>query len=167
MSEVKMVSPFREGMLVEASSDLRGSGGGAWFVGKILKSPSTSHRRSSRTMSYLVEYQTLLSKKNPDKLLVENVASHFLRPQPPSHSEEGFQVGEVVDAYCNDGWWIGIIRNVFDEEEDIPKSYNVVFQNLSDFRKFTADSLRSHLDWVDGKWIKPPIKVLVNRDLVK
>ncbi|KAM2625795.1 hypothetical protein TB1_032609 [Malus domestica] len=45
--------------------------------------------------------------------LKETVMVSKVRPRPPSThqtvAKQKFTFGEVVDAYDNDGWWVGIV----------------------------------------------------------
>ncbi|KAK2662969.1 hypothetical protein Ddye_001543 [Dipteronia dyeriana] len=72
------------------------------------------------------------------------------------HNDQKFQVNDVVDGYYNDGWWVGVVCNVWGDS----KAYTVVFDDPLDLIKFSSSLVRVHLDWVDGKWVQPPKRVL-------
>ncbi|KAL5863603.1 hypothetical protein ACOSQ3_001117 [Xanthoceras sorbifolium] len=148
---------FVKGSLVEVSSDVDGFRG-AWFVAKVLEAPQSSLRRSPRTTSFMVEYQSLLSNDGRE-LLREYVTFPFLRPLPPPPHEQvhqSFEVSDVVDAYHQDGWWVGVVCEVCED----PKAYTVVFDDPPDLIKFRPSDVRMHLDWVGGKWVQPPKKIM-------
>ncbi|KAK0581088.1 hypothetical protein LWI29_009937 [Acer saccharum] len=160
-------SVFVRGSLVEVTSNLDGYRG-VWFVAKVLETPPPNLRRSSRTMTFLVEYQTLLSKDGK-KLLREHVSLGLIRPLPPPPREEGmhrFQVNDVVDGYYNDGWWVGVVCHVMrDCEAEDSKPYTVLFDDPPDSVKFRPSELRFHLDWVDGKWVQPPKRIMQQKEV--
>ncbi|KAK4835785.1 hypothetical protein QYF36_014530 [Acer negundo] len=144
---------FAKGKLVEVSSDEEGFTG-AWFVAKVLDHPSTSPTPPDK-MKFLVEYESLLCQDG-SKLLTETVDFKFLRPQPPPPSydeQHKFQVNDLVDAFYNDGWWIGVVSEVFKKDE--PLQYSLLFKNPSHMVTFKPSELRLHLEWVGDKWVKP------------
>ncbi|KAK7857476.1 duf724 domain-containing protein 3 [Quercus suber] len=51
--------------------------------------------------SYVVHYRNLP--------LTEIVAADELRPMPPKVSATRFSLYDAIDAYDNDGWWVGTI----------------------------------------------------------
>ncbi|KAK3194911.1 hypothetical protein Dsin_026221 [Dipteronia sinensis] len=147
---------FRKGSLVEVTSNLDGFRG-AWFVARVVKAPRSSVRRSTRKLTLVVEYLNLLSDDGM-KPLRERVSFGFVRPIPPfeMHDDQTFQVNDVVDGYYNDGWWVGVVCHVWEDS----KAYTVVFDDPPDSVKFRSSEVRVHLDWVDGKWIQPPKRIM-------
>ncbi|TXG69250.1 hypothetical protein EZV62_004185 [Acer yangbiense] len=145
---------FATGTLVEVSS-ADGWFPGGWFVAKVLDPPPPSPT-APRKMIFLVEYQSLLYGS---KLLRKRVDIKFMRPLPPpppnddEQEQQRFQVNDVVDAYRNDGWWVGVVSKVWKEEE--PMEYLVLLKNPSRIMNFRSSELRFHLDWVGDKWIQP------------
>ncbi|KAI9181424.1 hypothetical protein LWI28_014895 [Acer negundo] len=147
---------FRKGSLVEVTSNLDGFRG-AWFVARVVKAPRSSVRRSTRKSTFLVEYLNLLSDDGM-KPLREHVSYGFIRPIPPfeMHNDQTFQVNDVVDGYYNDGWWVGVVCHVWEDS----KAYTLVFDDPPDSVKFRSSEVRVHLDWVDGKWVQPPKRIM-------
>ncbi|KAK1574845.1 hypothetical protein Q3G72_000366 [Acer saccharum] len=145
---------FAKGTLVEVSS-ADGWFPGGWFVGKVLDPPPPSPTAPGK-MIFLVEYQSLLYGS---KLLRKRVDIKFMRPLPPpppnddEQEQQRFEVNDVVDAYRNDGWWVGVVSKVWKEEE--PMEYLVLLKNPSRIMNFRSSELRFHLDWVGDKWIQP------------
>ncbi|KAI9161687.1 hypothetical protein LWI28_019766 [Acer negundo] len=145
---------FGKGTLVEATSDEEWFSGG-WFVAKILDpSPTTPGE-----MKFLVEYQSLLCHETLDgrELLRKHVDVKLVRPlRPPlpnDDKQQRFEVIDMVDAYYNDGWWVGVVSKVWGEEEQ--RVYSVLLENPSRIMNFRSSELRFHLDWVGDKWIQP------------
>ncbi|TXG69257.1 hypothetical protein EZV62_004192 [Acer yangbiense] len=145
---------FAKDTLVEVSSDERWLSGG-WFVAKVLDplppSPTTPGK-----MEFLVEYQSLFWWSRSK--LVKRVDIKFVRPLPPpppndEQEQQGFEVNDVVDAYRNNGWWVGVVSKVLGEEEQ--RVYSVLLGNPSRTINFRSSELRFHLDWVGDKWIQP------------
>ncbi|XP_074356899.1 DUF724 domain-containing protein 6-like isoform X2 [Apium graveolens] len=134
---------------VEVTSEEEGFTG-AWFLAKIID----PYPRKKPNHVY-VQYETLLDEKS-SKPLKEFVSSSLVRPIPPKEPEkvEGFKLNDVVDAFYKDGWWTGMITNVFEENS----RFEVTFTNPPDLIVFRAEDLRVHRDWVRGKWIRPKKK---------
>ncbi|XP_020520303.1 uncharacterized protein LOC110006873 isoform X2 [Amborella trichopoda] len=130
---------FRTGSRVEVSRDEKGGCKGAWFTASVAKMMGES--------KVMVKYDNLVSndKKRP---LVEITNIVNVRPLPPPR---GFSVHEEVDAFCNDGWWAGVITKVMAEG---PK-YIVYLWDSEKEMIFEPNQLRVHQDFVDGHWIMP------------
>ncbi|KAE9611909.1 putative Agenet-like domain-containing protein [Lupinus albus] len=130
---------FRVGTPVEVSSDEEGFQG-AWFSATVVQ--------VIRKGKFLVEYQSLLADDD-SQLLREEVDTHHIRPHPQQTVVNGhFSLLEEVDAFHNDGWWIGMVSKVLDNAR-----YVVYFRNSSEELEFQHSQLRKHQDWIDGKWI--------------
>lgn len=130
---------------VEVTSEEEGFTG-AWFLAKIID----PFPRKKPNHVY-VEYETLLDE-NSSKPLKEFVNRSLVRPIPPQEPEkvEAFQLYDAVDAFYKDGWWTGVITNVFEGNT----RFEVTFSNPPDLIVFGAEDLRVHRDWVRGKWIR-------------
>ncbi|KAK4839895.1 hypothetical protein QYF36_025795 [Acer negundo] len=127
---------------------------GRWFVAKVLDPPSPSPTAPGK-MTLLVEYQSLLYGT---KLLRRRVDIKFVRPLPPpppndEQEQQRFEVNDAVDAYLDNGWWVGVVSKVLGEEEQ--RVYSVLLGNPSRTVDFRSSDLRFHLDWVGDKWIQP------------
>ncbi|CAL0316543.1 unnamed protein product [Lupinus luteus] len=132
---------FRVGTPVEVSSDEEGFQG-AWFSATVVQ--------VIRKGKFLVEYESLLADDG-SQLLREEVDSHHIRPHPPQTVVNGhFSLLEEVDAFHNDGWWVGMVSEVLDNSR-----YIVYFRSSSEELEFQHSQLRKHQDWIDGKWIMP------------
>lgn len=130
---------FLTGMLVEVKSDEEGFTG-AWYTAKVLGSVGND--------MFLVEYQKLKSEDECGPLK-ENVNASCIRPCPPDvQHTDCFKQLEQVDAMINEGWWEGQISKVLSEV-----LYIVYFASTEEEMLFERSQLRSHQEWVDGKWV--------------
>ncbi|KAL4192861.1 hypothetical protein AMTRI_Chr06g196380 [Amborella trichopoda] len=130
---------FRKGSRVEVGSDEDGFKG-AWFTATVTKMVGK--------FRVTVEYDNLMSddEKGP---LVETVEVLNVRPLPPSDTPRAFSLYEEVDAFHNDGWWVGVITKVIAEGP----TYIVYFRNSGEEMLFELNELRVHQDFVDGHWV--------------
>ncbi|KAK3140814.1 hypothetical protein QOZ80_5AG0406220 [Eleusine coracana subsp. coracana] len=130
---------FTRGVKVEVSSDDEGFRG-AWFEGTIIKSVNGK---------FVVEYATL---KDEDEIspLTEPVEARHIRPSPPHIPvTNGFKLLDEVDAFCNDGWWVGVISKVISDQR-----YTVYFRPWKEEMEFEHEQLRLHYDWIGGRWMR-------------
>ncbi|XP_055823818.1 protein AGENET DOMAIN (AGD)-CONTAINING P1-like [Solanum dulcamara] len=95
---------------------------------------------------YIVQYKTLL-KDDHSGPLTEFVTLSELRPVPPEISVSGFNLNDQVDAFGNDGWWVGRITG------KIGSKYFVHFESSGDECGYAVSDLRVHQDWINGKWV--------------
>ncbi|KAM7492170.1 hypothetical protein LguiA_035091 [Lonicera macranthoides] len=95
---------------------------------------------------YIVQYKTLL-KDDLTGPLREIVAADEVRPVPPEIPVTVFGMYDKVDAFDNDGWWVGKITG------KIEGMYYVYFETTKDEVKYPLSRLRVHQDWVDGTWV--------------
>ncbi|XP_022863744.1 DUF724 domain-containing protein 3-like, partial [Olea europaea var. sylvestris] len=145
MDEDIVAQYFYKGAKVEISSKDEGIRG-SWYAGTVL-----SHRKSKRNscMKVLVKYKTLLDNEGTLRLR-EEVDAIQLRPARHQENRWIFDSSENVDAYYHDGWWEGVITEVLGEDK-----YRVFFRDSREQRNFKGSRLRSHHEWVIGKWIPP------------
>ncbi|XAR49715.1 hypothetical protein NMG60_11032993 [Bertholletia excelsa] len=73
---------------------------------------------------------------------------HILDLAPPIQRLDRFKLFEKVDAWYNDGWWVGLISRVLDG-----LSYAVYFWTTNEELEFGHFNLRPHQEWIGGKWI--------------
>ncbi|KAL3524621.1 hypothetical protein ACH5RR_012993 [Cinchona calisaya] len=95
---------------------------------------------------YIVTYRTLL-KDDHSGPLREVVTFDELRPAPPEILASWFELNDEVDAFDNDGWWVGKIIG------RIGSLYNVYFESSGEEIAYRIDRLRVHQDCVNGRWI--------------
>jgi len=127
------------GVKVEVSSDDEGFRG-AWFEATVVKSAGSK---------FLVEY-VALKADDETKPLKEAVEARHIRPSPPCIPVvDGFKLLDEVDAYCNDGWWVGVVSKVISNQK-----YMVYFRPWKEEREFEHGQLRFHCDWMGGRWMR-------------
>ncbi|KAL6504977.1 hypothetical protein OROGR_024794 [Orobanche gracilis] len=146
--------PFPEGSLVEVrthEADFKDTFFSATVIPTDTISPKKGSRRKSRRVS--VEYHSLYKDEDGSELLKENVSISCVRPFPALQEiVEGYELNDVVDAFYQEGWWIGTVTQVLEGEE---RRYVVSFQNPPDELQFGFSELRVHWDWVNGSWVRP------------
>ncbi|KAK0599293.1 hypothetical protein LWI29_004028 [Acer saccharum] len=135
------------GDLVEISSKEDGYLG-SYYVAQVV-SPKPAKNKNKFT----VEYQTLFSEKDHQKRLREVVHATDVRPCPPPIRVSGFEVMEVVDAYYEEGWWIGRVTGRVGADR-----YSVYFDSTSDEFEYSRCDLRIHQEWEDGIWVPSQTK---------
>lgn len=149
---------FREGSLVEVRTNEKGLKS-VYFSATVVPPPPpsstpASSRKKSKKLLFL-EFHNLVTEENGSEKLREHVDVSFVRPTPPALQEDdesarAFQPEDVVDAFYNDGWWMGVVSGVVGGGERVV----VKFQNPPDLREFRVSEIRAHWDWVDGIWVK-------------
>ena len=95
---------------------------------------------------YIVQYKTLL-KDDLSVPLREIVAVDEVRPAPPEIPATGFGLCDKVDAFDNDGWWVGKITG------KIGNKFFVYFETSGDEIAYQLENLRVHQDYLNGKWV--------------
>ncbi|XP_076931066.1 protein AGENET DOMAIN (AGD)-CONTAINING P1-like [Bidens hawaiensis] len=95
---------------------------------------------------YIVQYRTLVESDHSGPLR-EILSTDEIRPQPREFLVTDFRLSEVVDAYDNDGWWVGKIIKKMESE------YLVHFEKLGEKTVFPLSLLRLHQEWKDGVWV--------------
>ncbi|KAK8480664.1 hypothetical protein V6N11_029323 [Hibiscus sabdariffa] len=142
--ESSKITKYREGERVEVTSDEDGFEG-AWFTGTIVKAVGKD--------KYLCQYDSLRTDDDNDFLKEEFDALH-IRPCPPEIvMADAFQKLDEVDAFYNDGWWVGVISKVLNSLPEM--KYEVYFKATQEEMKFKHSELRIHQDWINGKWVTP------------
>ena len=95
---------------------------------------------------YIVQYKNLV-KKDFSGPLLEVVTGEELRPVPYTIPTKGFRLGDIVDAYANEGWWVGMICG------KTQGKYVVYFENYPELKYvYPISRLRIHQEWINGTW---------------
>uniref|UniRef100_A0A0D9WCE5 Agenet domain-containing protein n=1 Tax=Leersia perrieri TaxID=77586 RepID=A0A0D9WCE5_9ORYZ len=134
-----VLTKFAKGSKVEVTSNDEGFRG-AWFQGTALKYVDNK---------ILVEYDML---KDDDEItpLTEAIEVQHVRPCPPDITvTNGFNLLDEVDACWNDGWWVGVISKVINDQ-----TYMVYFRGSMEEMEFQHEQIRHHCDWVGGRWMR-------------
>lgn len=79
---------------------------GSYYAAKVIS------KENPTNLQYKIEYFSLL-KEDESGPLQELLPPDLIRPFPPNIPNDSFSLEEVVDAYFNDGWWIGLIKGKF------------------------------------------------------
>ncbi|KAH7521393.1 hypothetical protein FEM48_Zijuj07G0028300 [Ziziphus jujuba var. spinosa] len=114
------------------------------FLGSYYAATVVAHLENMNM--YIVQYKELL-KNDESGPLIERVLKNEVRPVPPEMVGTGFSYLDKVDAYDNDGWWVGKITG----KEG--SNYNVYFETTGEEIAYPVSCLRFHLDWRSGKWV--------------
>lgn len=114
---------------------------GSYYEGIVIKEVADRE--------YQVMYKNLVDEGSKMPLL-EAVKEEDLRPAPPKVHAMQFGLGELVDAFDRDGWWVGVVVS-----EKSPGTYGVFFDLYPEYKcVYPASSLRVHQDWVNNKqWL--------------
>ncbi|KAK2990187.1 hypothetical protein RJ640_014639 [Escallonia rubra] len=130
---------FSNGMMVEVRSDEEGYQG-SWYTATLVGWAGND--------KFLVEYQTLRTEDESEPLR-EHANASYIRPVPPEIQRvDRFKMLEEVDAWYNDGWWVGLICKVLDG-----LNYAVYFWTTNEEMEFGHFKLRPHQEWTAGKWV--------------
>ncbi|CAK9186254.1 unnamed protein product [Ilex paraguariensis] len=124
---------FRRGDRVEVASKEEGFNGSyyaATVISELLKK------------EYIVQYKTLL-KDDLSGPLREIVSVDEFRPAPPEIPATGLGLYDKVDAFDNDGWWVGKITGKIGNE------FFVYFETTGDEIVYPLENLRIHQEYVD------------------
>lgn len=97
---------------------------------------------------YQVLYKNLIEDEETKIPIKEKLFPRVLRSRPPRVRTVEFKVGQNVDVFINEGWWIGKIVAV-----DIERSlYMVYFRSTNKITEYHSSSIRVHQDLIDGLW---------------
>lgn len=97
----------------------------------------------------LIQYKNFHVTDDPDSpLLTEIVDKNVLRPLPPKMNQTSWAVGEAVEAYYQDAWWIGFIRKYIAKGD----TYLVSFGPGQEELNFPPPMLRTRQDYVKPKF---------------
>ncbi|XP_034202794.1 DUF724 domain-containing protein 3-like isoform X1 [Prunus dulcis] len=128
---------------------------GAWFPAIILDpqpsdgTPKKKRKSLGNSSKALVQYETLVSDDDPNKPLTELVDVCSIRPvPPPDNPDQPFEPGNVVDAFYQEAWWVGVVIRFEDDK------YTVGFKNPPDLLELRRSELRPHWDFLDGVWVR-------------
>lgn len=133
---------FSKGTEVEVTSDEEGFQG-AWFTATIVEAKGKD--------KFLVQYHSLRTDDDSEFLREEFDILH-IRPRPPEITVNHFKLLEEVDAFHNDGWWVGVISKLLSKSR-----YIVYFRSSQEEIEFEHSELRVHQDCIDGKWVMPSL----------
>ncbi|XP_029128267.1 uncharacterized protein LOC109803302 isoform X2 [Cajanus cajan] len=144
-TQSKSVVHLCKGAKVEVRSDEEGYQG-AWYTAIVVDSLQNG--------KYLVEYLTLKTDDLTEQLKEEADVSD-IRPYPPDVKHvHHFVLREMVDAWYNEGWWVGQVSSVL-----LGFKYKVYFWPTKEEMEFEHCHLRPHQEWSDGKWVLASLSI--------
>lgn len=130
---------FPTGTQVEVRSFEEGYQG-SWYTAMVVGSVDESR--------ILVQYDTLTTDDEMQPL-VEMAYVSNVRPLPPKiHRIDRFKMLEEVDAWYNDGWWVGLISKVLGGLR-----YAVYFWITNEEIELEHSELRPHQELINEKWV--------------
>ncbi|XP_073152380.1 protein AGENET DOMAIN (AGD)-CONTAINING P1-like [Henckelia pumila] len=134
---------FQQGDRVEVASKEVG------FVGSYYE--ATVVGTIPRRNKYVVEHKITFVKDeymSSTAPLREVVHAIEVRPRPPEMYMTEFRLGDRVDVFDDDGWWVGTVKGAdFDEGK-----YYVYLKILGFEICYHVERLRVHQDWKNGTW---------------
>ncbi|MBA0842884.1 hypothetical protein Goarm_000122 [Gossypium armourianum] len=103
---------------------------------------------STNDKRYVVQFTDLYQDKNSGTKLSKEYNSVDILPLPPPQPPRKFKVGDIVEAYFDDGWYEGKIDQVLDDDK-------YIFRMSSMFLLFGVKQLRLRRTWLNGNWVPP------------
>ncbi|XP_031106320.1 protein AGENET DOMAIN (AGD)-CONTAINING P1-like [Ipomoea triloba] len=134
---------FRIGDAVEVTSNDEG------FMGSYYEATVVGQLTGD---VYIVEYKNLVTDDFSAPLR-ENVPLAQIRLQPPQVQSTFFNMYQVVDAFDNDGWWVGQITGEYRNR------YYVYFEHFGEETLYHRDNIRIHQDWVQQSWVSNETRI--------
>ncbi|KAK7312868.1 hypothetical protein VNO77_37071 [Canavalia gladiata] len=113
------------------------------FLGSYYEATVLSHLDNGL---YVVRYHTLL-EDDESQPLTETLFPKELRPAPPPVHSSNFSLYQSVDAFDNDGWWLGQITGKRGSSH-----YYVYFSTTHEQIAYPIHNIRLHHEWHDGEW---------------
>ncbi|XP_048574835.1 uncharacterized protein LOC125556083 [Triticum urartu] len=157
-----MVNPaekmFQPGVRLEALSQ-DSSVRGCWFKCVVLKRNEKNDKiwvryqdlRKPEGKGQLKEWLKVARTAEPDRLGIRLAKRPMLRPQLPScyrKIESPMDIGVIVDAWLNGGWWEGIVL-----QQETAGHVKVYLQGEGRLVEFKVDALRKSFEWREEQWM--------------
>ncbi|XP_060671301.1 protein AGENET DOMAIN (AGD)-CONTAINING P1-like [Ziziphus jujuba] len=98
-----------------------------------------------KNQSYQLVIAVPLLKNDESGPLIERVLKNVVSPVLPEMVATGLAYLDKVDAYNNDGWWVGKVTR------KKGSNYNIYFKTTGDEIAYPVSHLIFHLDWCFGK----------------
>lgn len=140
-------SHLNEGDRVEVIKMKGQSSSGPYYPATVLRSPT---RNKSHVF---IEYQSLFFSKevgsDGQHRLREYVDLNNVRPMPPPELNRCFKLGDTVDAYRDNGWSSGTVKDIYENSR-----YLVLVHDTAQETEFEQFNLRLHREWHDRSWVQ-------------
>ncbi|KAF7065481.1 hypothetical protein CFC21_071578, partial [Triticum aestivum] len=151
----KMLQPGSRLEALSQDSSVRG----CWFKCVVVKRNEQNNTiwvryqdlRKPEGKGQLKEWLKVARTAEPDRLGIRLAKRAMLRPQLPSHYrkiESPVDVGVIVDAQLNGGWWEGIVL-----QQETAGHVKVYLQGEGRLVEFKVDSLRKSFEWREEQWM--------------
>ena len=134
----------------------------SYFAGKVIRNYNDT---------FEVQYEDLVVTKGGEQI-IEMIDAVHVRPYPPhiDYNIDNFERGDVVDVLYKDGWWDGIIHDVFYNMNN-QKRYEVFFDYMwgqQRYESYKPEKVRPHQFWVvvnnERRWI-PAARVKMEEEV--
>ncbi|KAL9244358.1 hypothetical protein vseg_018142 [Gypsophila vaccaria] len=79
----------------------------------------------------------------------EVVSIKQMRPCPPNGGSRNFSVGDLVQVFANDGWWVGEVVGHY----HAVNCFDVLLDGVNDVVFVEICDMRSHQIWEDDRWV--------------
>ncbi|XP_037437948.1 uncharacterized protein LOC119305563 [Triticum dicoccoides] len=151
----KMLQPGSRLEALSQDSSVRG----CWFKCVVVKRNEQNNTiwvryqdlRKPEGKGQLKEWLKVARTAEPDRLGIRLAKRAMLRPQLPSHYrkiESPVDVGVIIDAQLNGGWWEGIVL-----QQETAGHVKVYLQGEGRLVEFKVDSLRKSFEWREEQWM--------------
>ncbi|KAM3257410.1 hypothetical protein ACQJBY_049612 [Aegilops geniculata] len=152
----KMFQPDSRLEALSQDSSVRG----CWFRCVVLKRNEQNDKiwvryqdlRKPEGKGQLKEWLKVARTAEPDRLGIRLAKRPMLRPQLPSSHyrkiESPVDVGVIVDARLNGGWWEGIVLR-----PETAGHVKVYLQGEGRLVEFKVDALRKSFEWREEQWM--------------
>ncbi|KAG6757923.1 hypothetical protein POTOM_038252 [Populus tomentosa] len=114
---------------------------GSWYSATIVE--------VMENVKFLVQYHNLVTDDETGSLREEAGASDIRPSRPRIQHAYAFKLSEIVDAWYDDGWWMGCIVKVHN------KLKNTVHFKTTEELEFGLCEL-PHQEWIDRNWFAVP-----------
>lgn len=117
---------------------------GAYYAATVLLPPSVMQKNM-----VFVEYH---ADEEGSKCVRGYVDLTHVRPSPPLELNRCFKIGDAVDAYWENGWHQGVVRDLLKDSK-----YVVDFHGnegkVEDKSEIHQCNVRLHREWDDASWV--------------
>ncbi|KAL4308705.1 hypothetical protein GQ457_01G002690 [Hibiscus cannabinus] len=117
---------------------------GAYYAATVLRPPSAMQKNM-----VFVEYKTVYEGPKCVRGFVD--LTH-VRPSPPLELSRCFKIGDCVDAYWENGWRKGVVRDLLENSKFVV-GFDGNGEKEDEESEVEQCNLRLHREWEDGSWV--------------